>query len=158
MKLNVDGVEYDINESMEGAALGDLMNLKIKTRRPEDKEMEIPKFLGVTVPFIRDVFRDLGDRVLTAAAEEEEAEKLAEAGTPLENPPEGFDYVELLGDERFLDAMTGLVYLARRKAGDNIEVADAARTGFNSVQMVPDEDEVEADPKDEPAVEPPEIL
>jgi len=108
----------------------------------------------VTVPFIRQVFRDLGDRVLTAAAAAKAAEDLAEAGTPLEDPPEEFDYVELLGDEDFLGALTGLVYLARRKAGDSIEVADAARTGFNSVQMVPDDDEVEADPKDEPASEP----
>lgn len=126
MKLVVDDVAYDITESLQGAALGDLMNLKLKTRRPDDK------FLGVTVRFIQDTFESIGTRM----------------------QGDGFDPIDLLGDVEFLSAMTGLIYLARRRAGDRIEVSDAANTGFSSVHIEPDED-VEAPKEDSVPGEPP---
>lgn len=123
MKLIVDEVAYDITESLQGAALGDLMNLKLKTRRPEDK------FLGVTVRFITDTFTEMGKQ-----AQSEE-----------------FNGLDLLGDEDVLSAMVGLIYLARRKSGEKIEVADAEATSFSSFYLDADDDDVDEVevPKDE---------
>jgi hypothetical protein len=53
MKLNVDGKTYDITESLQGAAIGDLLKLKVKTKTPE--------FIGVTVKFIQRTFTAVGE-------------------------------------------------------------------------------------------------
>jgi hypothetical protein len=115
VKLVVADVHYDITESLQGATLGDLMNLKLKTRRPDDG------FIGVTVPFIQSTFVDTGTRMQS----------------------DGFDPLELLGDEAFLSAMIGVIYLARRKAGEPISVADAAETPFTSFRMEDDDELVD---------------
>jgi len=131
MKLLLSDVEYDVVDSLQGAALGHLMELKIKSKRPDDG------FAGVTVPSIQRMFMGLGE-----LAKED-----------------GFEEIDLLGDLEFLDSIIGLVFLARRKAGEQVSYAEVRDTlTFDSFSFVADPDEVEADPKDEPAGEPPEIL
>ena len=121
MKLIVDGTAYDITESLQGAAIGDLMKLKVKTKTPE--------FLGVTVKFIQDTFFALGDRMQNE---------------------DDFDPIELLGDEAFLNSAVGLIWLARRKAGEQLEISDAEATPFNKFSIEPDVDELEEAVGDDP--------
>lgn len=117
MKLAVDGVEYDVVDAISKAALGDLLKLKVKTKTSE--------FPGVTVKTIQKCFTTIGDLVQS----------------------EDFDVLDLLGDEDFLINMTGLIYLARRQAGEHLEVSDAAAVSFSSVEFIMDDDEVVEAPK-----------
>lgn len=114
MRLRVDETEYDITESLQGAAIGDLLELKVKTKTPE--------FTGVTVKHIQGAFSAVG-------------EKLSEGD---------FDTIDLLGDEDFLHAMFGLIFLARRRAGEKVTVDEAKSVKFADFQIIPDEGEEEA--------------
>ena len=58
MKLLVNDSEYDVTESIQGAALGDLMYLKVKTRGATF--VGDSAFLGVTVKGIQDTFESVG--------------------------------------------------------------------------------------------------
>ena len=130
MKLLVSGVEYDVVDSLQGAALGHLMELKLKSKRPDDG------FAGVTVPSIQNMFVALGERA----------------------KQDGFQEIDLLGDLDFLDSIVGLVFLARRKAGEQVTYVEVRDTlTFDSFSFAADADEVEVDPKDDPGVDPPEI-
>lgn len=116
MKLIVSDVVYDVTASLQNAALGDLLKLKIKTKTPD--------FLGVSVKFIQDTF--------------------ATIGTQMTDNPE-FDHLDLLGDEDFLRAMSGLIFLARRGVGESLEVDDAFNTKFQQFRIEPDEEELAGD-------------
>jgi len=120
LKLIVNDVTYDVTASLQNAALGDLLTLKLKTKAPD--------FLGVTVKFIQDTFTTVGQRMT--------------------DEPE-FDALELLGDEGFLRAMSGLIFLARRGVGETLDVAEAFDTKFQQFRIEPEDDEVDdAAPKE----------
>jgi len=116
----VNDVIYDVTDSLQNAALGDLLKLKVKTKTPE--------FKGVTVRSIQESFTAVGERMTE----------------------DGFEPIDLLGDEDFLRSMAGLIFLARRNSGEQLEVADAFDTRFSAFRIEPDDDELEVDegPKD----------
>lgn len=120
MKLIVNDVVYDVTASLQNAALGDLLTLKLKTKTVD--------FLGVTVKFIQDTFTAVGQRMT-------------------EQPD--FDPLELLGDEDFLRAMSGLIFLARRGVGETLDVAEAFKTKFQQFRIEPEDEDVDdAGPKE----------
>ena len=120
MKLIVNDVTYDVTASLQNAALGDLLTLKLKTKDPE--------FLGVTVKFIQDTFTAVGQRMT--------------------DEPD-FDPLELLGDEDFLRAMSGLIFLARRGVGETLDVSEAFDTKFQQFRIEPEDEDVDdAGPKE----------
>lgn len=125
MKLYVNDVGYDIISSLQNSAIGDLLKLKVKTKTAD--------FNGVTIKFIQNAFSTVGERM---------------------SDPE-FDPVELLGDENYLNAMAGLIFLARRNSGEQLEVSDAFDTNFANFRIEPDpEDEAAEDgPKESGAAE-----
>ena len=63
---------------------------------------------------------------------------------------EGFSPLDLLDDDVFIQNMIGVVYLARRKAGEQITVDDAADVSFNDIEFITEDDEEDA-PLDEAA-------
>lgn len=120
MKLIVNDVTYDVTASLQNAALGDLLTLKLKTKTPD--------FLGVTVKFIQDTFTSVGQRMT--------------------DEPD-FDPLELLGDEDFLRAMSGLIFLARRGVGETLDVSEAFETKFQQFRIEPEDEDVDdAAPKE----------
>jgi len=120
LKLIVNDVVYDVTASLQNAALGDLLTLKLKTKTVD--------FLGVTVKFIQDTFTSVGQRMT--------------------DEPD-FDPLELLGDEDFLRAMSGLIFLARRGVGETIDVAEAFETKFQQFRIEPEDEDVDdAGPKE----------
>lgn len=120
MKLIVNDVVYDVTASLQNAALGDLLTLKLKTKTSD--------FLGVTVKFIQDTFTAVGQRMT-------------------DEP--NFDPLELLGDEDFLRAMSGLIFLARRGVGETLDVSEAFDTKFQQFRIEPEDEDVDdAAPKE----------
>ena len=120
MKLIVNDVVYDVTASLQNAALGDLLTLKLKTKTSD--------FLGVTVKFIQDTFTAVGQRMT--------------------DEPD-FDPLELLGDEDFLRAMSGLIFLARRGVGETLDVSEAFDTKFQQFRIEPEDEDVDdAAPKE----------
>lgn len=120
MKLIVNDVVYDVTASLQNAALGDLLTLKLKTKTVD--------FLGVTVKFIQDTFAAVGQRMT--------------------DEPD-FDPLELLGDEDFLRAMSGLIFLARRGVGETLDVSEAFDTKFQQFRIEPEDEDVDdASPKE----------
>ena len=120
MKLIVNDVVYDVTASLQNAALGDLLTLKLKTKTSD--------FLGVTVKFIQDTFTMVGQRMT--------------------DEPD-FDPLELLGDEDFLRAMSGLIFLARRGVGETLDVSEAFDTKFQQFRIEPEDEDVDdAAPKE----------
>ena len=120
MKLIVNDVTYDVTASLQNAALGDLLTLKLKTKTVD--------FLGVTVKFIQDTFAAVGQRMT--------------------DEPD-FDPLELLGDEDFLRAMSGLIFLARRGVGETLDVSEAFDTKFQQFRIEPEDEDVDdAAPKE----------
>ena len=120
MKLIVNDVVYDVTASLQNAALGDLLTLKLKTKTVD--------FLGVTVKFIQDTFTAVGQRMT-------------------DEP--NFDPLELLGDEDFLRAMSGLIFLARRGVGETLDVSEAFDTKFQQFRIEPEDEDVDdAAPKE----------
>ena len=120
MKLIVNDVTYDVTASLQNAALGDLLTLKLKTKTVD--------FLGVTVKFIQDTFTARGQRMT--------------------DEPD-FDPLELLGDEDFLRAMSGLIFLARRGVGETLDVSEAFETKFQQFRIEPEDEDVDdAAPKE----------
>lgn len=106
---------FSLEESVNGATLGDLYALKVQTR--------VDGSPGVSVKTISDTFIRIGER-----AQEPD-----------------FEQLELLDDDVFLQNMVGIVFLARRKAGHEITVADAGRVSFNDIELIADEAEEEAE-------------
>ena len=116
----MNDVTYDVTASLQNAALGDLLTLKLKTKTVD--------FLGVTVKFIQDTFAAVGQRMT--------------------DEPD-FDPLELLGDEDFLRAMSGLIFLARRGVGETLDVSEAFDTKFQQFRIEPEDEDVDdAAPKE----------
>lgn len=118
--IRIGETTYDLVESVSGATLGDLKYLGRET-----VSKDYPK---VTVKSMQETFIRMGELVQA----------------------EGASALDLLGDDAFLANIIGVVFLARRKAGENVTYDDAACVSFNDIAFVDDEDEAEA-PKDEAA-------
>jgi hypothetical protein len=119
--IRVGSETYDLQDAISGATLNDLKRLQLQT-----KSEWLPS--GVTPQSIQESLEWLGER---AKADD-------------------FDQVELLGNLTFMDNLAGLVFLARRKAGEHLEVSDAGDVAFTDIQFVND-DEDDAAPLDEAA-------
>lgn len=117
MRIIINGEAYSLQESVGGAHLGDLMQLKAQSKTAG--------FPGVTVPSITGLFKRLGEL------------------------PDDFEEINLLDDDDFLANVVGVMYLARRKAGENISYQDAAAVAWDDFHFDGDEEEVESAPKDE---------
>ena len=125
MIIRINEESFDITEALGGAAIGDLLTLKLKSKTPD--------FLGVSVPSIQRCFVAMGAK----------AEAAAEAGGE-------FKMLDLLGDEEFLYSMLGLIFLARRSAGEVVTWESVGRTKFTDIELIADDDEeaeAEEDPK-----------
>lgn len=110
-RIRVGSNVYGLEESVNDAALGDLLVLKTKTKTAE--------FSGVSIKTIADTFTSMGKR--------------AEA--------DDFSPMDLLDDELFIVNMIGIAYLARRKAGEQITYEDAARVSFTELEILVDEED-----------------
>jgi hypothetical protein len=111
---------YDIVEAISGASLRDLKYLGRET-----SSKDYPK---VTVKSMQDMFNRMGE--------------LLDA--------EGAEPVDLLSDDGFLANIIGVVWLARRKAGEReLTYDEAGDIGFGDISF-PDDEEDDA-PKDEAA-------
>ena len=119
--IRVGGSTYSLQESVNGATLGDLYTLKVQTRRDGSP--------GVSVKTISDTFTRVGE---AAAAD-------------------GFNPLDLLDDDVFIQNMVGVVFLVRRKAGEAVTFDDAAQVSFNDIQFISDEDDEDAAPLEEAA-------
>jgi len=120
--IRVGSETYSLVESVNGASLGDLYALKVQTRRDGSP--------GVSVKTIAETFKRLGE--------------LAQ--------DEKFTPLDLLDDDVFIQNLIGVAFLARRKAGELITVADASDVSFNDIEFISEDDEeVEPTPLDEAA-------
>ena len=112
-RFRVGDSVYGLEESVNDAALGDLLVLKTKTKTAD--------YAGVSIKTIADTFTSMGAKAQT----------------------EGFSPLDLLDDEAFIVNMIGVVYLARRKAGETVTFEDASRVSFTELEILADvEDEV----------------
>jgi hypothetical protein len=121
MKFIISGQDYPLEESIQGAALGDLLALKLQTKTED--------FKGVTVSSIQKMFVTLGEQV---------------------SQPD-FNFLDVLGDEDFLRNIVGLVFLARRKSGEQLTYEVASRISFTDIQLATEPEPEEDAPKDEAA-------
>lgn len=120
ISIRVADETYSLQESVNGASLKDLYSLKVQTRKDGSP--------GVSVKTISETFVRIGELAAT----------------------EGFSPLDLLDDDVFIQNMIGVVYLARRKAGEQITVDDAADVSFNDIEFITEDDEEDA-PLDEAA-------
>lgn len=118
-RIRVGDSVYGLEESVNDAALGDLLVLKVKTKTAE--------FSGVSIKSIAETFTAMGRR----ASED------------------GFTPLDLLDDEQFIVNMIGVVFLARRKAGESLTFEDAGRASFTDLEILSDEEDDA--PKDDAA-------
>lgn len=118
-QIRIGAETFDLATSVNDASLGDLYVLKTKTRSPA--------FAGVSVKSIAHTFERIG----------------------VASKVDGFETIDLLDDEEFIINMVGLVFLARRKAGETITVEQAGRVAFTDLEFIDDDDD------DEPEVEAP---
>ena len=98
-------------ESINEASLGDLYTLKVQTKTST--------FPGVSLKTISETFKRIGDL----------------AGDP------DFETLDLLDDEQFIINIVGVIFLVRRKNGENITLDDARAISFTDFQLVDDEEE-----------------
>jgi len=110
---------YSLEESVNDATLGDLYALKMQTKTAD--------FTGVSLKTLSTMFARFGD---------------------LSSNPD-FNTMDLLDDEDFLINMTGLIWLAKRKAGEPVTFAEAGQVSFTQVQFV-DEADADEDASDVP--------
>lgn len=117
--IRVGEAVFSLEESVNGAALGDLYALKVQTRKDGSP--------GVSVKTISETFTRIGEMAQR----------------------DDFSPLDMLDDDVFIQNMVGVVFLARRKAGEQITVDDAARVSFDDIGFVADDDEADAVPLDE---------
>lgn len=98
-------------ESINEASLGDLYTLKVQTKTST--------FPGVSLKTISDTFTRVGEL----------------AGNP------DFETINLLDDEEFIINIVGVIFLVRRKSGENITLDDARAVSFTDFQLVDDEED-----------------
>lgn len=102
---------YDLQAAVGGATLNDLKRLQLQT-----KSEWLPT--GVTPESIQKCMEWLSVR-----AQEED-----------------FKQIELLSNLPFMDNIAGIVFLARRKAGEHLEVSEAGDVAFTDIEFVEEED------------------
>ena len=119
--IRVGSETYSLQESVNGATLGDLYALKVQTRRDGSP--------GVSVKTISETFQRVG---VSAAVD-------------------GFNPLDLLDDDVFIQNMVGVVYLARRKGGEPVTFDEAGQIAFNDIQFVDDDEDDDPAPLDEAA-------
>jgi hypothetical protein len=117
--IRVGSETYSLQDSVSGATLNDLKRLQSQT-----KSEWLPG--GVTPKSIQDMFVSL--------AEQSQAE--------------GFDPIDLLSDMVFMDNLAGVIFLARRKAGEHLEVSEAGDVAFTDIEFIADEEDEDAAPLD----------
>ena len=115
--IRVGSETYSLEESVSGATLGDLYALKMQTRKDGSP--------GVSVKTISETFIRLG--------------QMSSSGD--------VSGVDLLDDDVFIQNMIGVVFLARRNAGEKVSFEDAAAVSFNDIAFIVD-DEDDAAPLD----------
>lgn len=121
--IQIGDTVYDLVESVAGASLRDLKYLGRETA-----SKDYPK---VTVKSMQETFTNMGELLSV----------------------EGANTLDLLGDDAFLANIIGVVWLARRKAGEKLlTYEEAGDISFNEISF-PDDEEDEPAPKGE-AVEP----
>ena len=111
--IRVGETVYSLEDSVNGASLGDLYALKVQTRKDGSP--------GVSVKTISESLTRAGELAST----------------------DGFSMLDLLDDEVFIQNLAGLAFLARRKGGDKITFEEAFEVSFQELQIIPDDDEVE---------------
>ncbi len=111
-RIRIGSEIYDLQSAIGGATLNDLKRLQLQTRSEW-----LPG--GVTPGSIQESLEWLAGR-----AEEED-----------------FKEIELLSNLPFMDNIAGIVFLAKRKAGEHLEVSEAGDYAFADIEFVEDEDD-----------------
>lgn len=117
--IRVGSETYSLQDSVSGATLNDLKRLQ-----SQSKSEWLPG--GVTPRSIQDMFVSLAER----------------------SQVDGFDPIDLLGDMAFMDNLAGVIFLARRKAGEHLEVSEAGDVAFTDIEFITDDEDEDAAPLD----------
>lgn len=110
--IRVGSETYSLQDSVSGATLNDLKRLQSQT-----KSEWLPG--GVTPRSIQDMFVSLGER----------------------SQEDDFELLDLLSDMVFMDNLAGVIFLARRKAGEHLEVSEAGDVAFTDIEFIADEED-----------------
>jgi len=116
--IRIGSETYSLEDSISQASLGDLFTLKVQTRKDGSP--------GVSVKTISETFTRLGEK----------------------SADPDFTGADLLDDDVFIENMIGVVFLARRNAGENITLEDARGVSFNDIAFIVDEEDEDAAPLD----------
>lgn len=108
--IRIGSETYSLEDSISNAALGDLFALKVQTRKDG--------YPGVSVRTISETFIRLGEM----------------------SQRDDFTGVDLLDDDDFIQNMIGVVFLARRNAGESVTFEDASRVSFNDIAFIVEDD------------------
>jgi hypothetical protein len=128
LKLTLRGESYDLIEAVSEATMQTLKVLNVSSARSGGEA-----FPAVTPRTIQECFTTLAAKY---------------------NDPT-FNQMELLDDIAFLSNMQGIVFLARRKRGDQITFDEAGDFAPSELGFEPDEEDAEeAAPKDQSAPDP----
>ncbi|HEY4269516.1 MAG TPA: hypothetical protein VGM94_15145 [Galbitalea sp.] len=111
MRLLIDDTEYDVNQALDNAKLGDLIKLKVSTMG-----MLGEGSAGVTVPWTRAKFNQ-GMSAMAAA------DTLALGEEALQS------------DSEFLLAIAAIIWLAKRNNGETLSIDDALARQFDDFQF-----------------------
>jgi len=129
MILLINDVEYNVEDALNNVSLGNLDILQKSTR--EDG------FKGITRTFIKRYFNDESSGIKLWTREN----------------PDG-DQDDLFAEEDFRRAIVGIIFLARRRAGEDATVKQAQDTLITEFRLISESQaEADADPKEAPAVE-----
>lgn len=125
MRIELNGNTYDLSEAVSKAKLNDLMELKLKTQSTGE---------GVSLKSIRGTFMRMGDtfKAMSGQSDEMTDEQMAEALSEA--------FLELLSDAEFVRNFVGVIFLARRRAGDKVTVEEAGEFAFSDIQFIPPSD------------------
>lgn len=130
MRIALNDVTYDLSEAVSKAKLNDLMELKVRTQSTGE---------GVSVKTIRATFIRMGETFKTMNGQSDDMTdgQMAEA---LSNA-----FLELLSDTDFVRNFVGVMFLARRRAGEKITVEDAGEFAFSDIRFIPPSSQDEAE-------------
>lgn len=126
MRIELNGNTYDLSEAVSKAKLNDLMELKLKTQSTGE---------GVSVKSIRGTFMRMGDtfKAMSGQSDEMTDEQMAEALSEA--------FLELLSDAEFVRNFVGVIFLARRRAGEKVTVEEAGEFAFSDIHFIPPSEE-----------------
>jgi hypothetical protein len=118
MKLEVAGVEYDYGTALNKIGLKHLYDMKVQA--------------------------GIGKRTVVQALDLfDEGLRAEEGQTPAQRESR---VQEILEDERILLGLTGLVFICKRFAGEQITFDEAGQFGFGDVRFVADESDLVSEP------------